>query len=356
MRGSLPVAVRSNMSGFVWFLAWLSFFPLLTQITASPHARDDASSPAFSSLHWRRACVWACVCVFRDINVCVKCLICKCNANAPYQSALSHLEEGVEIIHESCHLSQSLSNLSVELWRKNLWFVLRNSTRSIQLSVFFLLLLPLYLAEDSVSCENPGLPDNGYQILSKRLYLPGESLTFVCYEGYELIGEVAIKCILGNPSFWSGPLPLCRGETFAQFIITYMWNELPFFWIHLDLCMKTILFKDFFAPCLLIQIDHAPAHANDRLLTPLPKERLPDQFSLVICTFTRILLSPRNYFRILQNCFTITFLSQHNRCLDWVPRRFFRVMKHYIHVQSAGPLHNKCTLVKVRKRSWFWKC
>ncbi|XP_026153281.1 seizure 6-like protein isoform X2 [Mastacembelus armatus] len=70
--------------------------------------------------------------------------------------------------------------------------------------------LPHCAPEDSVSCENPGLPDNGYQILSKRLYLPGESLTFVCYQGYELIGEVAIKCILGNPSFWSGPLPLCR--------------------------------------------------------------------------------------------------------------------------------------------------
>ncbi|XP_037548051.1 seizure 6-like protein [Nematolebias whitei] len=70
--------------------------------------------------------------------------------------------------------------------------------------------LPHCASEDSVSCENPGLPDNGYQILSKRLYLPGESLTFVCYQGYELIGEVAIKCILGNPSFWSGPLPLCR--------------------------------------------------------------------------------------------------------------------------------------------------
>ncbi|XP_068191711.1 seizure 6-like protein isoform X3 [Antennarius striatus] len=70
--------------------------------------------------------------------------------------------------------------------------------------------LPHCASEESVSCENPGLPDNGYQILSKRLYLPGESLTFVCYQGYELIGEVAIKCILGNPSFWSGPLPLCR--------------------------------------------------------------------------------------------------------------------------------------------------
>ncbi|XP_069557154.1 seizure 6-like protein isoform X5 [Brachyistius frenatus] len=76
--------------------------------------------------------------------------------------------------------------------------------------------LPHCVSEESVSCENPGLPDNGYQILSKRLYLPGESLTFVCYQGYELIGEVAIKCILGNPSFWSGPLPLCRASTSTQ--------------------------------------------------------------------------------------------------------------------------------------------
>ncbi|XP_028827782.1 seizure 6-like protein isoform X2 [Denticeps clupeoides] len=72
--------------------------------------------------------------------------------------------------------------------------------------------LPHCASEDSVSCENPGLPDNGYQILSKRLYLPGESLTFMCYQGYELIGEIAIKCILGNPSFWSGPLPLCKAN------------------------------------------------------------------------------------------------------------------------------------------------
>ncbi|XP_024918058.1 seizure 6-like protein isoform X2 [Cynoglossus semilaevis] len=71
--------------------------------------------------------------------------------------------------------------------------------------------LPHCVSEESVSCENPGLPENGYQVLSKRLYLPGESLAFVCYRGYRLIGEVAIKCILGNPSsFWSGPLPLCR--------------------------------------------------------------------------------------------------------------------------------------------------
>ncbi|XP_016302621.1 seizure 6-like protein [Sinocyclocheilus anshuiensis] len=72
--------------------------------------------------------------------------------------------------------------------------------------------LPHCVSEESVSCENPGLPDNGYQILSKRLYLPGESVTFMCFQGYELIGEMAIKCILGNPSFWSGPLPLCRAN------------------------------------------------------------------------------------------------------------------------------------------------
>lgn len=95
-------------------------------------------------------------------------------------------------------------------WR---WRVERERLNRIQLNVSS---SPLCLAEDSVSCENPGLPDNGYQIMSKSLYLPGQSLTFVCYQGYELIGEVAIKCILGNPSFWSGPLPLCRGETFAE--------------------------------------------------------------------------------------------------------------------------------------------
>ncbi|XP_060105173.1 seizure 6-like protein [Heteronotia binoei] len=70
--------------------------------------------------------------------------------------------------------------------------------------------LPHCVSEESLACDNPGLPENGYQILYKRLYLPGESLTFVCYEGFELLGEVTIKCILGQPSHWSGPLPVCR--------------------------------------------------------------------------------------------------------------------------------------------------
>ncbi|NXK60447.1 SE6L1 protein, partial [Sylvietta virens] len=71
--------------------------------------------------------------------------------------------------------------------------------------------LPHCVSEESLACDNPGLPENGYQILYKRLYLPGESLTFMCYEGFELMGEVTIKCILGQPSHWSGPLPICKG-------------------------------------------------------------------------------------------------------------------------------------------------
>ncbi|ELW66482.1 Seizure 6-like protein [Tupaia chinensis] len=52
------------------------------------------------------------------------------------------------------------------------------------------LLLACISAEESLACDNPGLPENGYQILYKRLYLPGESLTFMCYEGFELMGEI----------------------------------------------------------------------------------------------------------------------------------------------------------------------
>ncbi|XP_062471852.1 seizure 6-like protein isoform X2 [Pezoporus occidentalis] len=70
--------------------------------------------------------------------------------------------------------------------------------------------LPHCVSEELLACDNPGLPENGYQILYKRLYLPGESLTFMCYEGFELMGEVTIKCILGQPSHWSGPLPICK--------------------------------------------------------------------------------------------------------------------------------------------------
>ncbi|XP_039080965.1 seizure 6-like protein isoform X5 [Hyaena hyaena] len=76
--------------------------------------------------------------------------------------------------------------------------------------------LPHCVSEESLACDNPGLPENGYQILYKRLYLPGESLTFMCYEGFELMGEVTIRCILGQPSHWNGPLPVCKAEAAAE--------------------------------------------------------------------------------------------------------------------------------------------
>lgn len=198
-----------------------SLFSLLTKITASLHARDDASSLTFY-LSSHDICV--CVCVFSGLlmfgwSVWYVNVMLMHHSNQP--SATWRWRRRLSVSHVTS--ARVCQNLSVELWRRNLWFVLRNSMSSMQ----FLFLSSFYLAEDSVSCENPGLPDNGYQILSKRLYLPGESLTFVCYQGYELIGEVAIKCILGNPSFWSGPLPLCRGEIFeGHFILIYVIIEI----------------------------------------------------------------------------------------------------------------------------------
>lgn len=145
----------------------------------------------------------------------------------------------------ACRICQFTSAAEKKMTDVSGW---KERLNRIQLNISF---SSLCLAEDSVSCENPGLPDNGYQIMSKSLYLPGQSLTFVCYQGYELIGEVAIKCILGNPSFWSGPLPLCRGEIFASFVcgicfISVQWKlqfiAKPFFlYKTLELCMQNIL-------------------------------------------------------------------------------------------------------------------
>ncbi|XP_061603282.1 seizure 6-like protein isoform X2 [Phyllopteryx taeniolatus] len=72
--------------------------------------------------------------------------------------------------------------------------------------------LPRCIPKDSLLCANPGVPDNGYQVTSKRVFEPGETLAFVCYHGYQLVGDVAIKCVQGSPSYWSGPLPICRAD------------------------------------------------------------------------------------------------------------------------------------------------
>lgn len=212
------------MSGFVWFLAkkaWLSLFSADKDHSVSACQRRCFITHILSQQSWY---LRVCVCVFSGLlmfgwSVWYVNVMLMHHSNQP--SATWWWRRRLSVSHVTS--ARVCQNLSVELWRRNLWFVLRNSMSSMQ----FLFLSSFYLAEDSVSCENPGLPDNGYQILSKRLYLPGESLTFVCYQGYELIGEVAIKCILGNPSFWSGPLPLCRGEIFeGHFILIYVIIEI----------------------------------------------------------------------------------------------------------------------------------
>ncbi|XP_037122615.1 seizure 6-like protein isoform X1 [Syngnathus acus] len=73
--------------------------------------------------------------------------------------------------------------------------------------------LPRCAPEYSLTCADPGVPDNGYSLTtSKRVFLPGETLTFACYRGYQLVGDDAVECVQGTPSYWSGPLPICRGE------------------------------------------------------------------------------------------------------------------------------------------------
>lgn len=183
------------MSGLVWFLAKRpgSLFPLLTR---SQHL--CMPEMCFILLYFISALIFALMRVWVWVLMHY--------TNQP--SATCRWGWRLSMSHYTS--ARACQNLTVKLWCKSL--ICADKLHGINTVFFFL----SSLAEDSVSCENPGLPDNGYQILSKRLYLPGESLTFVCYQGYELIGEVAIKCILGNPSFWSGPLPLCKGEVFAE--------------------------------------------------------------------------------------------------------------------------------------------
>lgn len=98
----------------MWFLGFLVL--LLTNIVAAIlNARYDVSPPTF---HLRTEILS--VCVLGTNNVCVKCLICKWDANRPYQSVLSHLEKEVEIIHDSCQLSLRACQICVERWLKRL--------------------------------------------------------------------------------------------------------------------------------------------------------------------------------------------------------------------------------------------
>ncbi|XP_061417090.1 seizure protein 6 homolog isoform X1 [Lethenteron reissneri] len=59
-------------------------------------------------------------------------------------------------------------------------------------------------------CVNPGMPENGYQLLYKQLYQPGELLRFSCLDGFQLVGDVSVRCLPGHPSRWSGSAPKCQ--------------------------------------------------------------------------------------------------------------------------------------------------
>lgn len=128
------------MSGFVWFLAkkaWLSLFSADKDHSVSACQRRCFITHILSQQSWY---LRVCVCVFRVINIWVKCLICKCDANAPKQSTLSHLEVEAEIIRESCHLSQGLSKpVSRAMTQKPLICAEKlNEFHAVSFSFFFL--------------------------------------------------------------------------------------------------------------------------------------------------------------------------------------------------------------------------
>ncbi|XP_041097373.1 seizure protein 6 homolog isoform X4 [Polyodon spathula] len=68
-------------------------------------------------------------------------------------------------------------------------------------------------AETYEPCRNPGAPSFSIQSAEKRFYQAGETLRFSCYNGYQLVGEAAIRCIPGHPSQWSSPPPACKASS-----------------------------------------------------------------------------------------------------------------------------------------------
>ncbi|XP_054835469.1 complement component receptor 1-like protein isoform X2 [Eublepharis macularius] len=60
------------------------------------------------------------------------------------------------------------------------------------------------------SCGNPGEPENG-RLIEPKDFLFGSSINFTCDEGYSLIGQSSIQCVVsGQKVTWSGEIPLCQ--------------------------------------------------------------------------------------------------------------------------------------------------
>ncbi|XP_027014496.2 seizure protein 6 homolog isoform X2 [Tachysurus fulvidraco] len=73
--------------------------------------------------------------------------------------------------------------------------------------------IPKCVPENYEPCANPGAPSTAIQSSEKAFFQAGETLSFICRPGYELHGEVTIRCLPGHPSEWSGAPPACRAST-----------------------------------------------------------------------------------------------------------------------------------------------
>lgn len=98
---TVPVSARMTQRLFFHVLSMSHFVSTqILDLANIPFSTDKAPE-----------CQRGCSVIF--VHLCVrwcdsvKCLICKCYANAPYPSGLRQVAEGVEIIHESCHFSQT---------------------------------------------------------------------------------------------------------------------------------------------------------------------------------------------------------------------------------------------------------
>ncbi|XP_038817053.1 seizure protein 6 homolog isoform X1 [Salvelinus namaycush] len=73
--------------------------------------------------------------------------------------------------------------------------------------------LPKCVSVNYEPCRNPGTPSYSTQISEKPLYQAGETLSFSCLRGHELLGEPVLRCVPGHPSQWSSLPPVCRASS-----------------------------------------------------------------------------------------------------------------------------------------------
>jgi len=63
----------------------------------------------------------------------------------------------------------------------------------------------------SVSCPDPGVPQDGIRIGSN--FAHGRTVTFLCLQDFSLVGSQSMTCHDGK---WSTVLPVCKGNTLGR--------------------------------------------------------------------------------------------------------------------------------------------